>query len=711
MSKIFITRQTAQNECGLCCIAMVASFYGLYKNIGYYRDLLEVGRDGMNIKDICELSPRIGLDAKVFRIENKEKFTFSNKPCIFHLINNHFVVVLYLNKKSIVVYDPALGKYNVKIEDFIKNIDGFYLTFQPRKDFKKSRKQRSEYRHVFPVISGVIPILSLVVFLSIIACVFSILIPIVLQLLINNIVDFHNFNQIEVVIKVLLLIVTTLVFALLGNNCSVKLQVLLNKKISFQTIKKLFKIQYSFFDNRSQGDILYRIGLLSQLQQSISNSFVQTITSFVCISTIFVYLCIQYIRIIPLIIFFLITFSTIAYFFNLKVLNLKRFELESKKNVDSIVTEIINYINQIKCMHIDGFFWNNYKKFFQIYIDRYYHTERKTLNYNALLGISFQYIPTVIIMIIMIAPSIYDISIGEIFAVFSLLGTLFSQSLSLITQISSFMVLKASLFYLNDLLDEKELISEGNLKITNDFLELSINNLSFKYNSTVPETLKNLNLNLKSGETVAIVGKSGSGKTTLVKILAHLYKPTNGTVTINGIAIEKIDNSYNNLVTIVPQIPIFFNKSIKENIVLNNETITDLQVEKALELSNFLIEVKQMPMGIHTMVSGQDGNISGGQIQKLSIARALVGNPKLLILDESTSSLDPWNEKIIYHNLKKAGITLLIVSHRMSAVSDADRIYVLQDGTFVESGLHEELMKKKGAYFTLFNNEKILEEV
>lgn len=711
MSKIFITRQTAQNECGLCCIAMVASFYGLYKNIGYYRDLLEVGRDGMNIKDICELSPRIGLEAKVYKIENNEKFTFSDKPCIFHLKNNHFVVALYLSKKSVVVYDPALGKYNVKIKDFIKNIDGFYLTFETTKEFKKSRKQRNEYRHIFPVISGVTPILSLVVFLSIITCVFSILIPIVLQILINNIVNFNNFNKIGIAIEICLLIIATLSFALLGNNCSVKLQVLLNKKISFQTIKKLFKIQYSFFDNRSQGDILYRIGLLSQLQQSISTSFVQTITSFVCILTIFVYLCIQYTRIIPLVIFFLIFFATIAYFFNLKVLNLKRLELESKKNVDSIVTEIVNYINQIKCMHIDDFFWNDYKKFFQVYIDKYYHTERRTLNYNAFLGVSFQYIPIVIIMTIMITPSIYNISIGGIFAVFSLLGTLFNQSLGLITQISSFMVLKASLFYLNDLLDEKELISEGKLKITSDFIELSINNLSFKYNSTVPETLKNLTLNLERGKTIAIVGKSGSGKTTLVKILAHLYKPTSGAVTINGIDIEKIDDSYNNLVTIVPQIPIFFNKSIKDNIVLNNETITDLQVEEALELSNFLLEVKQMPMGIHTMVSGQGGNISGGQIQKLSIARALVKKPQLLILDEATSSLDPWNERIIYQNLKKVGITLLIISHRMSAVSDADRIYVLQDGTFIESGLHDELIEKEGAYFRLFDNEKQLEEV
>lgn len=185
-----------------------------------------------------------------------------------------------------------------------------------------------------------------------------------------------------------------------------------------------------------------------------------------------------------------------------------------------------------------------------------------------------------------------------------------------------------------------------------------------------------------------------------------MYEPSSGSITINNVNIKNLDEEYNKIVKIVPQIPVFFNKTIKENIIMGNSDISDEQIIRALKISNFWDEVSMMPMGIETVVSGQGGNLSGGQIQKLSLSRALVRNPQLLILDEATSSLDPWNEKIVYNNLKETGITRVVISHRLSTIVDADCIYVMKKGSFVEVGTHVELIEKCGNYHNLYINER-----
>lgn len=708
MSKVTITRQTAQNECGLCCIAMVASYFGLNESIGYYRTLLDIGRDGMGLTDICSLVPKIGLNASAFKIENANEFEFSHKPYIFHLKNNHFVVVTCSRKQNVNVYDPAIGKYKIPKKEFFKKISGLYLEFKTTESFKKNNKKISDYRHLFPVVASVINILLIVIALSLTAYAFSVLIPLALKGIIDNVSKTQSVNAYVVFLQIVLLVISTLLFALLGNHFSVKLQVALNEKISYKTITKLFKIHYSFFDNRSQGDILYRISLLSQLQQSISNNFVQSVTSIACIITVFVYLSFTYSELILFLLLVLFVNSAIAYMFNLKILQLKRVELDAKKNVDGFITEIVNNMNQIKCMHLDSYFLKTYKVYFKNYNNKYYETEKKTLNYNAILGLAFQYLPTMVVVLLLIVPR-YNYSLGEIFALFSILGTLFNQSLGFITQISSFWVLRASMFYLNDLLDEENQLEKCDISSTNiieSFNEFEIKDVSFRYNSTVPNVLNSLNFKIKKGENIAIVGVSGSGKTTLVKLLAKLYEPSSGSITINNVNIKNLDEEYNKIVKIVPQIPVFFNKTIKENIIMGNSDISDEQIIRALKISNFWDEVSMMPMGIETVVSGQGGNLSGGQIQKLSLSRALVCNPQLLILDEATSSLDPWNEKIVYNNLKETGITRVVISHRLSTIVDADCIYVMKKGSFVEVGTHVELIEKCGNYHNLYINER-----
>lgn len=269
------------------------------------------------------------------------------------------------------------------------------------------------------------------------------------------------------------------------------------------------------------------------------------------------------------------------------------------------------------------------------------------------------------------------------------------------------MLLKASIFYINDLLDEEEVLINKECIETGSFKNLKLKSMYFKYSDTSPMALNNINIEVNKGKCVAIVGASGSGKTTLVKLIARLYKPSIGEVLINNIKLEDVSNKeYLKNISMVTQTPVMFNKTIRNNIVLDNEKISTDQVVRALKIANIWEEVQAMPLSLDTFISGQGGNLSGGQIQRLAIARAIINNPELLIMDEATSGLDYINEETIYRNLKKENITQIIISHRLSTIMNADYIYVLDKGNIIEEGTHEELIKFNGMYSTMFN-EKI----
>ncbi len=298
------------------------------------------------------------------------------------------------------------------------------------------------------------------------------------------------------------------------------------------------------------------------------------------------------------------------------------------------------------------------------------------------------------------------VSVGELFALYTLLTTIFSQCLVFVSNISEIILLKASVFYINDLLDEKEIKAIRNNKKIEKFESLSINNMSFRYSDTSLNVLNDININLTKGKCIAIVGASGSGKTTLLKLITKLYEPSNGNITINGNDLKCISNdTYLNIISMVTQYPVMFNKTIRNNIVLDNKDISDEEIIKALKIANIWEEIEKMPLGLDTFISGQGGNLSGGQIQRIAIARAIVNKPELLILDESTSSLDSINEQKIYINLRKENITQLIVSHRLSTVANADYIYVLSNGRIVEQGDHLKLLGFNGLYANMFNEQ------
>lgn len=211
--------------------------------------------------------------------------------------------------------------------------------------------------------------------------------------------------------------------------------------------------------------------------------------------------------------------------------------------------------------------------------------------------------------------------------------------------------------------------------------------------------LKDININVYAGNKIAIVGPSGSGKTSITKLMMNIFDTYEGHILINGVEIDKINReSYYKKLAVVTQQPLAFNDTIRKNID-PSETLDDNQIYEVLKQAELYDEIMQFPLKLNTKIGENGQNISGGQKQRIAIARALASNPSIVIFDEGTSNLDSVTEKSIFENLNEKGITQIIISHRLSTTQDADYIYVIKDGKIVESGKHDELIKKMGVYY------------
>lgn len=702
LKKVKLIRQETMTECALACISMVEHYYGLCQPISYYRNRLRIGRDGASFKDIHFLLASDNMSVQVLKVEDFDHFCFEKGPYIIHLSKAHFVVAERQKDGQVKIYDPSGGVYSTAKSKLQTVSSGYCIYATPSSEFTCSNNDKNDFRHLIPVIKKLSALIVSVILVSLLAYLITLLLPTLLQYYVNNIYYDRNFNSTAAIWQFIALAGLFWGISSLRNKAMTKLQLRLYRAISFSTIEHLFKVNYSYFDNRSEGDILYRLQFLTQFQNAISGTLLQLIMSTTSVAVVLAYFGVKYFLLLLIITPILILFFVAVIMMNNHLLKLKKDELQANSLVEQTVTEIVNNMLQIRCLHLEESFWGTYRSKFETFLGCFKISQSITQKYSLVVNILFTFMPPALVIVVM---SIYrsEFEIGAIFAIFSLLTTLFNQCMSLVTNISSVQILKASIAYLNDFRDEPEqaLPQDYTAEI---FSTLEAKSVSFRYSDIGADTIKNINFKINCGEKIAIVGASGSGKTTIVKLIASLYNPTSGELLFNGFPIHKFDrNVYGKIISIVPQIPIVFNKSIRENIALNISSISDDDIIETLKFVCLWDEISTMPQGLDTIISGQGGNLSGGQIQRLSLARSLLRRPQLLILDESTSSLDSKNEQGIYNNLKRDGITSLIITHRLSTIENADRIYVLDKGKIVGAGTHKTLLKTCQQYYELYS--------
>ena len=269
---------------------------------------------------------------------------------------------------------------------------------------------------------------------------------------------------------------------------------------------------------------------------------------------------------------------------------------------------------------------------------------------------------------------------------------------------SSIMLLRSYFGKLSEILEQKVATDDEKTSFEEMYESIELRNVSFQYSKFEEPILKNINLSIGKNEKVAIVGPSGSGKSTLVKVLSGLYSPSEGEVLLNGKNIKELSqNSIRQKVSMVNQNPAIFNMSLKENILMNKTGVSDDTFLKAVDDARVDEIIQTLQMGFETQISEGGMNLSGGQMQRIAIARAIVNQPELMIMDEPTSALDNISENYIMNRVKEYNFPCVVVSHRLNTIQHFDRVIVMYQGKIVEEGSHQELMKKNGLYSYIYS--------
>jgi ATP-binding cassette subfamily B protein RaxB len=688
-NKITPILQDEISECGLACVTMILNYYGKRYSLNYMRDKYYSNINGFNFVDILNISKKEELIPLPFNID-EEDFKNLNTPCIAHLKENHFVIINKISKNKVEIIDPLEGKIEYKINEFFKKFSFNVCEFEKEDCFKKSNgdiEEVKESKNIFNFVKNVEGFWSnifRILLLSFSIEVFILIIPFFYKLIIDNVIMENNQNiLLPLGISFLFIVTFKSLSEWFRKNMVLFLSSHLEKNIKYGLMYKLLKLPVTYFQKRGLNNVITKInsfeGIKNNLSKGIIYSIMESFTVIVT-GTFMLYLS-------PIL--FSIVFSFMILIFILRYSNLYKLKKIFKRKMDSTTEEesfIIEAIKQIEITkgHSEEDFV--FKKWYSHYVKSSNNNsifEKTKINFNTLeeLFINFQRIIVIWLGAAYIINS--EMSIGVLIIFFSYQIIFSQQSLNLISNLIEFKLLNFHFDKINDIKkqkDEKYRISSNNKNI--DFNgDIELKNVYFKYEENEDYILKNISLIIKKGESIVITGDSGVGKSTLLKIIAGLIPINKGELLINGINIKHIGlERYRKKIGIVLQNNNYLSSgSIVDNITNFKD---DYDVEKVIDVTKkacIHADIEILNMNYDTNIGDISNSLSGGQIQRILLAKALYREPNILFIDEGTSSLDISLEKEIIENLKKEKMTKITVAHREESKKMADRIINLNE--------------------------------
>ena len=694
--------QMQQTECGLCCAGMLMNYYGYNISISSLRAENDIGRDGSSLLQVKNLLKKHGFDVKVYRTVF-EGLKELKEPTIVLWEHRHYIVVKKIYKNKVKVIDPEYGTLTYSIEEFKEGFSGFAIYAQPTENMPEPEEKPKFSKNILPLLFKNKWLYLGILICSIATYVGSVGFPIIIQKLIDELSRESVMSKVPFVLAAG---AAYILFEFLKSTQLIYLQANIDQDINNGIFHKLLRLPYKFFDMRNKSDILVSMSSGMAIRDVLVRQIIDGIIECGAIAVIMVYLFKQNVMlaIISLIVFAIEFFIMFAVQFVLKERGMSM--IASQKKLQEVQTETIFSMLNVKMLSLEESVRKKWDTRFEVYKRNFTHRE---LLGNALSVCSFAIVNVVpLILLIVSLMFAWDgrMTLGTALAFYSLSGTFFSLASSVCTMFISIVNSTMYIDRISDIMDQKEAESnEGKPKIDIDG-NIELENVSFRYSKNSEDVLKDISLSIKKGEKVALVGRSGSGKSTLAKLLVGIYQPGSGEVYLDDHKLSEVDTSYAyRQMGIVPQEITLFNKSIYENIVANRDDITQEDVEEACRIVGIADDIERMPMRYNTIVSDMGMNFSGGQRQRLALARALAGKPKILVLDEATSALDNIYEKSISDQLQDIKVTRIVIAHRLSTVYDADKIVVVEKGQIAEVGTHEELIRKGGIYKSLYEHE------
>jgi ATP-binding cassette subfamily B protein len=738
--KFPVHRQLDGHDCGPTCLLMVAEYYGRRFSRDYLRGLCSIGKGGVSLLGISNAAERIGLRSMAVRISYDRLHREAALPCIVHWRGDHFVVVHRITPKKVWVADPERGLLVYSKEQFIagwtgiepvrgketEEIKGIVLLLEVTPEFHESpleagaapeKPQRSLWffaRYLSPH-RKLVAQLFLGMFVGLLL---ELMFPFITQAVVDHGIGNLDMSLIYLFLAAQVMLsvsqtatgmIRSWIFLHVGSRIGISLVA--------NFLQKLMRLPLSFFETRTAGDIMQRINDHDRVRRFLTSNSLNalfSIFSFIAFAAILA----------------LYQWTILAVFLGVTVLSviwmavfLKRrraydqfqFELDAKEQ-DRLV-QLVHGAQEIKVHGLE-----KQKRWeWEELAARLFKLEVKWLTLKQLEGTGSFFLRKMrdVFISFLAAKAVIDgeMTLGMMLSTQYMVGQLSGPISDLMAFIHQAQDAGISLERMQQIYHEKDEESSSQLKLQHfpPNRSLTLNQVSFQYPGPKPvKVLDDLSLVIPEGKVTAIVGASGSGKTTLLKLLLGLHQPQQGGIYVANMPIDAFDNhAWRTRFGVVMQDGFIFSDTLARNIACGMGLIDQQRLRTAIEIANLQEFVRSLPEGLDTRIGADGRSLSGGQTQRVLIARAIYKDPEYVLFDEATSALDANNEHTILWNLSRfiEGRTVVVIAHRLSTVRNADQIVVMDGGRVVECGSHQQLIANRSRYYELVKNQLQLENL
>ena len=697
--KIPYVAQLGSMDCGSACLTMLFNYYGIKADIVDVGSLVYIGRDGMSLATMKEVANKFGFNFNAYRYEYNQNNLDQMLPVILYSGSHYAIIEKKTRRGEYIIIDPAKGHNKISFGEIKSLYTDIFITIRPDKPVNINNNVKLDVN----VKKGPFIVITL---LLLVIQIITILVPLIIRYVVDGISVGNKLSTICIIFTIIIVVTSYFGLSWMRQAILLNLDMDIFRNLVTKMLKKLFRIDLNFFEWHAAGDIGNRFNNINQLNDVITNGIVnvliQSVTSAICL-IVMLYNSLEltgYIVIISMLELFLL------YLINKRNMEKTTQYIRAQSVLQSDLIDTLGNMTEIKCIGLDTAIYNRLQGKYENQIFAFKQKTSISNLMNCFVSTVTLVFPLIIYLVGSLLISKGSLTMGALIAYVTLANYFVAPFTTIVMMLPNINSIKEVVLRYKELMNYHEYTNTG-IKIEGELHKICLNNITYSYAGGNSAAINDVSLEINKGETIAIVGVSGSGKSTLIKAILGAVELTAGEIFFNDRKTNEISREQiYNWFSIVTQNPMCLNSTIRKNVDIT-DSYSDEQIWAALDLAEVKKDVEGMPLKLDTMIGEGGQNISGGQRQRLAIARALIADSEVVIFDEATSNLDPLTEKNIYENLKRSNKTLITVTHRLVSIQNADRIYVLNKGKLIEKGTHSELMNLNGWYHDSFENSEI----
>ena len=711
VAKVPVIMQLEALECGAASLCMVLAYYNKWIPIEQMREDCGVSRDGSNAINVLKAARAYGLDAKGYRYEPDALRDNGVFPCIIHWNFNHFVVLDGFRGGKAYLNDPARGSYSVSMEKFDEVFTGICLQFEPTENFVPSGKPKGMMEFAARRLKGTGTAVAFTVAVSIITAIMGFVQPAFSRIFLDHLLTGIDSEWTKPFLLFLgAFSLVQIIMSAIQSVYSLRINGKMAAVGNATYMWKILKMPMKFFSQRMAGDIQSR----QTSNATIANTLIGTLAPLALNAVMLVFYFVVMMRYsVVLTIVGLASIainSIVSRYISKKRINITRVSMMDSAKLYSTTVAGIEMIETIKASGAEnGYFkkWSGYQASVNTQQVRF-------MKMNQYLGLIPQFVSTLannLVLILGVWLTMQgQFTVGMIMTFQGFMTSFMAPANTLITAGQTLQEMRTQMERVDDVMEYPDDVVFADNVHMDEMNKLSgkveIKNLVFGYSPLGEPLIKDFNMSVEPGKSVAIVGGSGCGKSTMSKLISGLYQPWSGEILFDGKPMNEIQkNIFRGSLAVVDQDIILFEDTISNNIKMWDDSIEDFEVVLAARDAQIHDDIMHRPQGYqHKLIEGGK-DFSGGQRQRLEIARALAQDPTIVILDEATSALDAKTEYELVKAIRDRGIACIVIAHRLSTIRSCDEIIVMDKGEIVDRGDHNYLMKNSKIYHDLVSAE------